>query len=199
LSFIRAVCRTAMLTVALVTITPAHAIEAITVRPDVPAIDLTDAADRHHTETDRLLVWAAPGPGGAGKYMDVRAREGSTSWAVLALANWGDEQIERLIVVPHDRTLGSGVLWRELGVARVANITSNGEPPERQESTTADIFRVTLDPASVTTYVLELRTDKLDRFELWEPEAYKERVDSITLHHGIVIGIADLLRGRCCH
>jgi hypothetical protein len=188
-----------MLTVGLVAITPAHAIEAITVRPDTPAIDLTDAAERHHTETDRLLVWAARGPGGTSKYMDVRAREESTSWAVFALANWGDEQIERLIVVPHDRTLGSGVLWRELGVARVAGITSNGEPPERQESTSADIFRVTLDPGSVTTYVLELRTDKLDRFELWEPEAYKDRIDSITLYHGVMIGIAGLLGGRCCH
>ena len=43
------------------------------------------------------------------------------------------------------------------------------------------------------TYVLELRTDKLPQLYLWEPDAYKDKVNSITLYHGIVIGIAGLL------
>jgi len=43
------------------------------------------------------------------------------------------------------------------------------------------------------TYVLELRSDKLGQLYLWEPEAYKDKVNSITLYHGIVIGIAGLL------
>jgi len=43
------------------------------------------------------------------------------------------------------------------------------------------------------TYVLELRTDKLNQLYLWEPEAYKDKVNSLTLYHGIVIGIAGLL------
>ena len=43
------------------------------------------------------------------------------------------------------------------------------------------------------TYVLELRGDKLNQLYLWEPEAYKDKVNSITLYHGIVIGIAGLL------
>ncbi len=37
-------------------------------------------------------------------------------WAVFALANSGDEQIERLIVVPHYRMVGSGVFWPDLGL-----------------------------------------------------------------------------------
>jgi diguanylate cyclase (GGDEF)-like protein/PAS domain S-box-containing protein len=125
--------------------------------------------------------------------MDVRAREGNTNWAVFALANSGDEQIERLIVVPHYRMVGSGVFWPDLGRSRVASITSSGERPERQDSATADIFRITLDPGSVMTYVLELRTDKLNQLYLWQPEAYKDKVNSLTLYHGIVIGIAGLL------
>src|SRR5215471_7641192 len=172
-----------MLTMLVVGLTPAHAVEAINVRTDAQAIDLTDAAEHHRTETDRLLVSAAPGPDGIIRRMDVRAREGNTNWAVFALANSGDEQIERLIVVPHYRMVGS----------RVANITSSGERPDRQDSATADIFRITLDPGSVMTYVLELRTDKLNQLYLWQPEAYKDKVNSITLYHGIVIGIAGLL------
>ena len=162
-------------------------------RIDAPAIDLTDAAERHRTEGDRILVSAAPGPDGIIRRMDVRAREGNTNWAVFALANSGDEQIERLIVVPHYRMVGSGVFWPDLGLSRVASITSSGERPDRQDSATADIFRVTLDPGSVMTYVLELRTDKLNQLYLWEPDAYKDKVNSITLYHGIVIGIAGLL------
>ena len=122
------------------------------------AIDLTAAVERHRTEGDRLLVSAAPGPDGIVRRMDVRAREGNTNWAVFALANSGDEQIDRLIVVPHYRMVGSGVFWPDLGLSRVASITSSGERPDRQDSATADIFRITLDPGSVMTYVLELRT-----------------------------------------
>jgi diguanylate cyclase (GGDEF)-like protein/PAS domain S-box-containing protein len=174
-------------------IAPARAIEAVSVRSDVPAVDLTLSAERHRTETDRIPVSAAPGPDGIIRRMDVRAREGNKNWAVFALANVGDEQIERFIVIPHYRMVGSGVFWPDLGRSRVASITSSGERPERQDSATADIFRVTLDPGSVMTYVLELRSDKLNQLSLWEPEAYKDKVNSLTLYHGIVIGIAGLL------
>ena len=190
--FVRA-CVAAMLAMVVVGIVPARAVEAINVRTDARAIDLTDAAERHRTEGDRLLVSAAPGPDGIIRRMDVRAREGNTNWAVFALANSGDEQIERLIVVPHYRMVGSGVFWPDLGRSRVASITSSGERPDRQDSATDDIFRITLDPGSVMTYVLELRSDKLNQLYLWEPEAYKDKVNSLTLYHGIVIGIAGLL------
>jgi diguanylate cyclase (GGDEF)-like protein/PAS domain S-box-containing protein len=89
--------------------------------------------------------------------------------------------------------VGSGILWPDLGLSRVASITSSGERPERQDSATADIFRITLDPGAVMTYVLELRNDKLSQLYLWQPEAYKDKVNSLTLYHGIVIGIAGLL------
>src|SRR6476620_1975967 len=186
-------CLAAVLTVAAVGLSPARAVEAINVRTDAQAIDLTDSAERYRTEADRLLVSAAPGPDGIIRRMDVRAREGNTNWAVFARANSGDEQIERLMVVPHYRMVGSGVFWPDLGRSRVASIASSGERPERQDSATADIFRVTLDPGSVMTYVLELRTDKLNQLYLWEPEAYKDKINSITLYYGIVIGIAGLL------
>src|SRR5262245_53985957 len=193
LSLVRAVCRMAMLALVLVGSVRALAVEAINVRVDAQAIDLTDAAERHRSEDGRLLVSAAPGPDGIIRRMNVPAREGNSSWAVFALANPGDEQIERLIVVPHYRMVGSGVFWPDLGLSRVASITSSGERPERQDSATADIFRITLDPGSVMTYVLELRTDKLNQVYLWQPEAYKDKINSITLYHGIVIGIAGLL------
>src|SRR6478735_2259531 len=181
-------CLAAILAMIVVGLSPVHAVEAVNVRTDARAIDLTDAAERHRTEADRLLVSAAPGPDGIIRRMDVRAREGNTNWAVFALANPGDEQIERLIVVPHYRMVGSGVFWPDLGRSRVASITSSGERPDRQDSATADIFRITLDPGSVMTYVLEMRGDKLNQLYLWETEAYKDKANSITLYLGIDFG-----------
>src|SRR5690606_12297158 len=39
----------------------------------------------------------------------------------------------------------------------------------------------------------ELRTDELPQLYLWEPNAYKDQVNSFTLFKGIVLGIAGLL------
>jgi diguanylate cyclase (GGDEF)-like protein/PAS domain S-box-containing protein len=194
LGLLRAAPFAALLIAALFGASPAHAVEAVNVRTDVTAIDLTAVAELVKTETDRIQVSAAPGADGIVRRMQQPAREGSTNWAVFALANSGDEQIDRLIVVPHYRMVGSGLLLPDLGLSRVVTITpSSGERPEEQDSATADIYRITLDPGTVITYVAELRTDRLPQLYLWEPDAYKDKVNSLTLYHGIVIGIAGLL------
>jgi diguanylate cyclase (GGDEF)-like protein/PAS domain S-box-containing protein len=173
---------------------PAGAVEAVNVRVDVAAIDLTGAVERHKSEGGRIKVSTAPGSDGKVLSIEVPAREGGADWAVIALANSSDEQIDRLIVVPHYQMVGSRIIWPDLGISRVVNITQNvGDRPDRQDSATADIFRITLDPGTVITYVLELRTDRLPQIYLWEPDTYKDKVNSFTLYHGIVIGIAGLL------
>ncbi|MGZ3409538.1 MAG: EAL domain-containing protein [Xanthobacteraceae bacterium] len=172
----------------------AHAVEAVNVRIDASAIDLTDAVERAKTDGDILQVSTAPAADGIVRRIGVRAREGGVNWAIFALANSSDEQIDRLIVVPRYRMAGSGLFWPDLGISRVVNITpSSGDRPERQDSATADIFRVTLDPGTVITFVAELRTENLPQIYLWEPDAYKDKINSFTLYQGIVIGIAGLL------
>src|SRR5579863_7938889 len=178
----------------IVAATPAWAVDAVSVRGDVSAIDLTAVLEHQHSDTDRIQVSIAPGPDGIVRRIEVRAREGGQNWVVFALANNTDDQLDRLIVAPHYRIVSSGLLWPDLGLSRIATITpSTGDRPERQESATADIFRITLDPGSVVTFVAEMRTDKLPQLYLWEPDAYKDKVNSFTLYHGIVIGIAGLL------
>ena len=172
----------------------AAAVEAVNVRVDASAIDLTDAVELQHTDGDRIQVSTAPGTDGIVRRIEVRAREAGSNWAVFALANNGDEQIDRLIVAPHYRMVGSGLIWPDLGLSRIVNITpSSGDPPERMDSPTADIFRITLDPGTVITFVAELRAPNLPQLYLWEPDAYKDKVNSLTLYQGIVIGIAGLL------
>ncbi len=193
MGFLRATNPVAILVALLIGASTAHAVDAVNVRLDAAAIDLTDAVERQKTEVDRIQVSAAPGPDGIVRRIQVPAREGNTNWAVFALANSSDEQIDRLIVAPHYRMVGSGLLWPDLGLSRIVYILSSGEPPERQDSATADIFRITLDPGAVITFVAELRTDKLPQLYLWEPDAYKDKINSFTLYQGIVIGIAGLL------
>ncbi|MFY9771448.1 MAG: EAL domain-containing protein [Xanthobacteraceae bacterium] len=184
----------AALAIVLLVPSATRAVEAINVHSDTQAIDLTDAVDFQHTEGDRIQVSTAPGADGIIRRIEVRARAGGSNWAVFALANNGDEQIDRLVVAPHYRMVGSGLLWPDLGLSRIVYITpSSGDPPERQDNAGADVFRITLDPGTVITFVAELRTDNLPQLYLWEPDAYKDKLNSLTLYQGIVIGIAGLL------
>src|SRR5690348_4597463 len=194
LRLIRCLARLALGLVIIVAASSAYALDAVSVRSDAPAIDLTGILEHQHSDTDRIQVSTAPGTDGIVRRIEVRAREGGQYWVVFALANNTDDQLDRLIVAPHYRIVSSGLLWPDLGLSRIATITpSTGDRPDRQESPTADVFRVTLDPGAVITFVAELRTDKLPQIYLWEPDAYKDKVNSFTLYQGIVIGIAGLL------
>jgi diguanylate cyclase (GGDEF)-like protein/PAS domain S-box-containing protein len=174
----------------------AWAVDSVRVPQDAHAIDLTHAVEKHSSEGDRLQVSTAPGSDGIIRRIEVGAREPGTrpSWIVFALTNDTDEQIERLLVAPHFRLQGSGVIWPDLGASRISAITaSQGFPPEAEDSADADVFRLTLDPGTTITYIAELRTPNLPQLYLWEPDAYKDKVTSLTLYKGIVIGIAGLL------
>jgi diguanylate cyclase (GGDEF)-like protein/PAS domain S-box-containing protein len=180
----------------LVGLSPAAAIESVRVPLDASAIDLTQAIESYSSQGDRLQISTAPGADGIVRRIEVRALQPGTrpSWIVFALTNDTDEQIERLIVVPHFRLVGSGVIWPDLGATRLSAITaSQGFPPEHVDSADADVFRLTLDPGTTVTYVGELRTPNLPQIVLWEPDAYKDKLTSLTLYKGIVIGIAGLL------
>jgi hypothetical protein len=116
----------------------ALAIDAVRVSRDAEAIDLTRAVTLYNNvEGDRIQVATAAGTDGIVRRIEVRAREEGTrpSWIVFALTNDTDEQIDRLIVAPHFRLVGSGVVWPDLGASRVSAVTaSQGFAPEREDS-----------------------------------------------------------------
>ncbi len=175
---------------------PAVAVEAVRVSLDSTAVDLTPVVEHFTGQGDRIQISTAPGADGIVRRIEVGAKQSGTrpNWIVFALTNDTDEQIERLLVAPHFRLVGSGLVWPDLGANRLSAITaSQGFPPETQDSADADIFRITLDPGSTVTYVAELRTPNLPQLTLWAPDAYKDQITNLTLYKGIVIGIAGLL------
>ncbi|WP_181706076.1 EAL domain-containing protein [Chthonobacter rhizosphaerae] len=177
-------------------IAPAHALEPVSVPVETLALDLSNAIEYRRESTETIQVSTAPGPDGIVRRIEVRSRgtEANPTWVVFHLANNTDQQLDRLIVAPHFRLAGSGLLWPDLGASRIAAITpSQGFAPERQPSQDADVFLVTLDPGSVVTFVAELRTRDLPQVTLWQPNAYKDSVNAYTLYRGIVLGIAGLL------
>ncbi len=174
---------------------PARAVEPINVPIDTPALDLSGAIDYQPSPNDRLQISTAPGADRVVRRIEVRASHpGPSNWAVFALKNTTDEQIDRQLVVPFYRLAGSGILKPDLGTSHMVAIsTSQGTEPERQTSSEADVFTVTLDPKSVVTFVVELRTPTLPQISLWEPGAYKDSINAYTLYRGIILGISGLL------
>ena len=166
------------------------------VAPDAPAIDLTPMIERYRADGDLVQISTAPGRDGIVRRIAVKAREtGSRSeWIAFALTNSSDEQIERLLVAPHFRLIGSGLIWPDLGSTRIAAITaSEGIRPEREPAADADLFQITLDPGTTVTFVAELASPNIGQVYLWEAEAYKGKVNGLLLYKGIIIGIAGLL------
>jgi len=177
---------------------PTHgrAVEAVRVNPQLRAIDLTPMVERYRSNGDEIRILTAPGRDGIVRGIAVKAREAGTrpDWVVFALTNDSDEQVDRLLVAPHFRLTASGVIWPDLGSSRIAAITaSEGIRPEREDSPDADAFLITLDPGTTVTFVAELNSENLPQVYLWEADAYKERVNGLTLYKGIIIGIAGLL------
>jgi len=175
---------------------PARAVEPIKISADDAALDLSRAAQIYLNRGKTFQVSTAPGPDGIIRRIEVQANDerGPGNWAVFAIANPTDEQLDRLIVAPHYRLAGSGVLKPDLGAVRIRSITpSEGFALDRQASPDADVFRLTINPGAVITFVAELGSDELPQLYLWEPEAYKDTVNSYTLYHGILLGISGLL------
>lgn len=189
------VCLIVCLAGVLGTAGAARAVEAVPVGGQVPVIELRPFAEMHLDEAGDLALSTAPGLDGVVQRIEVRATQPDTRhWAVVALQNPGDEQIDRLLVAPHHRLVGSGVLRPDLGAERIAAITpSEGFPPNRLASPEADVFRLTLDPGATVTYVMELTTPKLPQLRLWETGAYRDSQNAYTLFKGIIVGVSGLL------
>nr|WP_286203199.1 sensor domain-containing phosphodiesterase [Rhizobium lusitanum] len=174
----------------------AHAAEPVKISRDDTALDLTATTEIYTNQGEAFQVSTAAGTDGIRRRIEVRSSSPNHQgdWAVFALANVSEEQLERVIVAPHFRLVNSKMFWPDLGSQRIVAITpSEGFALDRQPSDEADVFRITLNPGAVVTFVAELSSPSLPQLYLWEPNAYKDTVNAFTLYRGIVLGIAGLL------
>lgn len=174
----------------------AQAAEPVKISRDDTALDLTKTTEIYANQGEAFQVSTAAGADGIRRRIEVRASSDNHQgdWAVFALANVSEEQLERVIVAPHFRLVNSKLFWPDLGSQRIMAITpSEGFALDRQPSDEADVFRITLNPGAVITFVAELASPDLPQIYLWEPDAYKDTINAFTLYRGIVLGIAGLL------
>lgn len=179
-----------------ISVQTALAIEPIPIPPDEAALDLTNSIERRFDVEEKVQTSTAPDQDGIVRRIEVRSKENpnASHWIIFSLSNPSDQQIDRYVVTPHFRLSGSKLFWPDLGASRLASLTpSEGFSPERVHDIEADVFLITLNPGDIVTYVGELRTRNVPKIYLWEPNAYKEFVNSFTLYRGIVIGISGLL------
>lgn len=183
------------LALALTSLAPALALEVISVPDDVNAVNLSDVLDVRPGSDGRVQLSTAPGADGIIRRIEVLASEAGTNpgFVLFALRNESDQQIERLLVAPFYRLPGSGILQPDLGSDRVTALTpSAGIRPVRLSDAEADVFEVTLDPGATVTFVAELTGQGLPELYLWQPNAYRDYVNSFTLFRGVVLGVASL-------
>ncbi|ODT76689.1 MAG: diguanylate cyclase [Pelagibacterium sp. SCN 64-44] len=181
--------------VALAVVWPTAAFEVITVPEDVNAVNLSDVIEVQPGTNGRVQLSTAPGADGIIRRIEVLASEPGTnpSFALFALRNESDQQIERLLVAPFFRLPGSGIFQPDLGDDRLQALTpSAGIRPVRLTDSEADVYEVTLDPGATVTFVAELVGPDLPELYLWQPNAYRDYVNSFTLFRGVVLGVASL-------
>jgi len=174
---------------------PALAFEVITAPEDVNAVNLTGVVDVVDGENGKVQLSTAAGEDGIIRRIEVLAADAASNpkFALFALKNDSDVQMERLLVAPFFRLPGSGVFRPDLGAERIRTLTpSAGIRPTRLADREADVFEVVIDPGATVTFVAELSSDTLPELYLWKPDAYRDYVNSFTLFRGTVLGISAL-------
>lgn len=119
----------------------ARAFEVINVPDNVNAINLTDAVDVLPGEDGKIQLSTAPGADGIIRRIEVLAAnpDANPTWALFALSNESDVQMQRLVVAPFFRLQDSGLLNPDLGSERLAVLTpSAGLRPVRVSDPEAD-------------------------------------------------------------
>ncbi|WP_423068803.1 EAL domain-containing protein [Devosia sp. CN2-171] len=192
----RHILRLAMcLAVALLGTLPTAAFDVITAPENVNAVNLTGVVDIVPGDAGKVQLSTAAGEDGIIRRIEVLASVGGSNpnWALFALRNDSDVQLERLLVAPYFRLPGSGVFRPDLGAERIKVLTpSAGLRPTRLTDREADVFEVVIDPGATVTFVAELSNGSLPELYLWKPDAYRDYVNSFTLFRGVVLGVAAL-------
>ncbi|MGA7329046.1 MAG: EAL domain-containing protein [Rhodomicrobium sp.] len=176
---------------------PAHALEPIVIGPGDEKIDITLLGEFYDRRGDKLSVETAPGPDGIAGRMTVSAKTPGTnpSWVVFALSNPTGKTIVRWLTAQRYDIAGSRVFRPDLDSPRITNVTpSLGFRPERNDDYDyLDNYRLSLEPGTTVTFIVELATASVPRLYLTSEASFGKRQRDSSLFHGILLGITGIL------
>lgn len=184
-----------LLVSAFLGLSQARALEPIDIDPEKDRIDVTALGELYEGRGDKLQIETAPGADGIVGRMAVSATTTGTNpnWIVFALKNSTDKPIVRWITAQRYTLTGSRVFWPDLDSGRIVAITpSLGFRPERIPDDRADIFRLTIEPGAIITFIAEMSSVQVPRLNLWKAEAYERQLKDKMLFNGILLGIIGL-------
>lgn len=179
--------------------TSALAVEPIVIGPGPSdeKIDITLLGEYYERRGDKLSVETAASADGIVGRMTVSAKTPGTnpSWVVFALSNPTDKPITRWLTAQRYDIVGSRVLKPDLDAPRITNVTpSLGFRPERIEDYDyLDIYRLSIEPGTTVTFIVELASASVPRLFLSSPGSFGKRQRDINLFHGILLGITGIL------
>jgi diguanylate cyclase (GGDEF)-like protein/PAS domain S-box-containing protein len=175
----------------------ARAVEPIVISPTDEKIDVTLLGEFYDRRGDKLSVDTAAGTDGIAARMTVSAKTPGTnpSWVVFALSNPTDKPIMRWLTAQKYDIVASHVLKPDLDAPRITNVTpSLGFKPERNDDYDhLDIYRLSIEPGTTVTFIVELASASVPRLFLSSPSSFGKRQRDINLFHGILLGITGLL------
>ncbi len=175
----------------------ALAVEPIVIGPGEEKIDITFLGEFYDRRGDKLSVETARSADGIVGRMTVSAKTPGTnpSWVVFALSNQTDKPITRWLTAQRYDIVGSRVLKPDLDAPRITNVTpSLGFRPERNEEYDhLDIYRLSIEPGTTVTFIVELASASVPRLFLTSPASFGKHQRDLNLFHGILLGIAGLL------
>ncbi len=178
-------------------IAPAAAVEPIVIGPDDEKIDITLLGEFYERRGDKLSVETAPSADGIAGRMTVSAKTAGTnpSWIVFALSNPTDKPVVRFLMAQRYDIVGSRVAKPDLDAPRITNVTpSLGFRPERNDDYDhLDIYRITIEPGTTVTFIVELASASVPRLYLSSPASFGKRQRESALFHGILLGVTGIL------
>ena len=177
--------------------TPSRAVEPIVIGPDDEKIDITLLGEFYERRGDKLSVETAASADGIAGRMTVSAKTPGTnpSWVVFALSNPTEKSVVRFLTAQRYDIVGSRITKPDLDAPRISNVTpSLGFRPERNEDYEhLDIYRLSIEPGTTVTFIVELASASVPRLYLTSPANFGKRMRESALFRGILLGITGII------
>ena len=179
------------------TATSSSGLAPILLTPTDEKIDITLLSQFYEQRGDKLSVETVPDADGIAGRMTLSAKTlgANPNWVVFALSNPTDKLIMRWMTAQKYDIAGSRVLKPDLDAPRITNVTpSLGFRPERNEDYDhLDVYRLSIEPGTTVTYIVELASASVPRLFLSPPGSFGKHQGDLHLFHGILLGITGLL------